>query len=336
VVLEEYLAEVSVVVVNYNGRSLLEPLFTTLHRQTHPAKEVIMVDNASTDGSVDCVRREFPWVKVIPLAENVGFAEGNNVGAAQAHGDFIALLNSDTTVDGAWLAGLVEAISADSRIGAVVPKIYRADAPDTIEQAGAEFNNLGHCWTRGYNQRDRGQFEAIVEVPALTGCSALLRRAALAGQPIFDRQFFMYYEEFELSLRLRSSGYTIWYTPAAKVYHRGMQSLQRAAAQPLLRQQFYCNRNRLKILFKYYPLKALLRNLPLIALSVLYWDWYFLRHAGPRYCLRAIAAQSRFAWQGLRERFGNRMAPAPDRWLPWMTQQGLRDVLALRAARGEA
>src|SRR5215207_502489 len=329
------LALVSVIIVNYNGRSDLGELFDSLKLQTRPADEVILVDNASTDGSADYVRQRFPWVRVIALTRNTGFAEGNNRGLAQARGDYIALLNPDATVGEHWLAELVRTLERDEQVAAAVPKIYRAGLPLTIEQAGAEFNNLGHSWTRGFNQPERGQYDVPVEVPALTGCSVLLRRSALHGEELFDSSLFMYYEEFDLSIRLRGRGYKVMYAPNAVVCHKGMQSIKRTTRQSNLQQQFYCNRNRLKILFKYYPSVLLVRNLPMICLSVAYWDLVFLRTAGPGFCLRAMGAQLRYAVRGLRER-NRASALKSERWLPGMTRQRLRDVLALRVARGEA
>src|SRR5687767_1774856 len=98
------MAKISVVIVNYNGRHLLGELLASLARQTRPAEEVIIVDNASSDGSVSYLQESFPWVKVIGLNENTGFAEGNNIGVARAQGDYIALTNSDTVLDEQWLA----------------------------------------------------------------------------------------------------------------------------------------------------------------------------------------------------------------------------------------
>ena len=327
------MAHISVVIVNYNGRQHLGELLDSVACQVHRADEVILVDNASSDGSVAYVRQEFPWVDVVELKDNVGFAEGNNQGLVHARGDYIALLNPDTTVHERWLAELVRGLELDERIAAAVPKIYRTGSPLTIEQAGAEFNNLGHCWTRGFNQPECGQFDVATEVPALTGCSVLLRRKALRGEPLFDRDLFMYYEEFDLSLRLRGRGHAVMYAPNAEVHHKGMQSMKQMTRQSSLLQQFYCNRNRLKIVFKYYPLALLARNLPMICLSVAYWDAIFLRYAGPPFFLRAVAAQIRYAVRGFRERrrVGDVRA---DQWLPWMTHHRLRDIVTLRAARG--
>jgi GT2 family glycosyltransferase len=323
-------ADVSLIIVNYNGRHFLDDLCASLARQTRPPDEVIVVDNASTDGSVAHLREHYPWVTTIPLARNVGFAEGNNVGAARAKGRYLALLNNDTVVDEHWLAELLAALEAHPRAGVVVAKIYRAARYPRLDCAGAEFNNLGYCWGRGANQLDRGQFDLQGEVPAVTACALVLRREVLGDEPLFDAQLFMYYEEFDLSLRVRGAGYGIVYVPTAVVYHKGSQAVRGLTDSPVLFQQFLGNRNRLKLLLKYYPLPILLRNLPLIGLSLAYWDFVFLWDGGPRFCLRALGAQGAFAWQGLRERRRRRARPAG--WLPWMTRQGLRDILFLRSS----
>jgi len=327
--------KVSVIIVNYNGQHLLARLFESLTHQTLPPDEIILVDNASVDGSTDYVRQQFPQVTVVPLVTNIGFAGGNNVGFAKAQGEYIALLNSDTIVDKHWLLELVRALDADERIGAAVPKIYLASAHLRIAQAGAEFNNLGNVWGRGFNQLDEGQFDTVMEVPALTGCSAIVRREALKGEPLFDQRFFMYHEELDLTFRLRSRGYSIMYVPTSIVHHELMQSVNRNSQRPRLFQQFYCNRNRIKILTKYYPLTVLIRGLPLISLSFVYWNWVFLRNGGIVFFLRAVSSQIRYAFQGLNERFHGRSVAA-EKWLPWMKTHGLRQVLAVRATLKEA
>jgi GT2 family glycosyltransferase len=326
--------KVSVVIVNYNGQHLLGTLFESLAHQAFPADEIILVDNASVDSSVDYVRRHFPQVTVVPLPTNTGFAAGNNVGFAKAQGEYVALLNSDAIVDKRWLVELVRALDADERIGAAVPKIYLASAYPRIAQAGAEFNNLGNIWGRGFYQLDQGQFDTMMEVPALTGCSAMVRRRALHGEPLFDQRFFMYHEELDLTFRLRSRGYSIMYVPTSIVHHDLMHSVKRNSQQPRLFQQFYCNRNRVKILTKYYPLSVLIRSLPLISLSFIYWNWFFLRKGGIVFFLRAVSSQTRYALQGLHERLRGRSVAA-EKWLPWMKTQGLREVLALRASLSE-
>lgn len=320
----------SVIIVNFNGQHLLGKLFESLAQQTNPADEILLVDNASTDNSVEYVREHFPSVNVIRSAENLGFSGGNNLGLASARGEYIALLNNDTSVDAQWLGELVRVLDADERVGAAVPKIYIASAYPRIDQAGAEFNNLGNIWGRGCYQLDQGQFDTVTEVSALTGCSAIVRRQALQGEPLFDQRFFMYEEELDLTLRLRSRGYSIMYVPTSIVHHEMMHSVKRHSKRPRLFQQFYCNRNRIKILAKYYPLSVLIPSLPLISLSFIYWNWFFLRNGGIVFFLRAVSSQIRYAIQGLNERLSGRSVAA-EKWLPWMKSQGLREVLALRA-----
>jgi GT2 family glycosyltransferase len=322
---------VSLITVNFNGQHFLDELFSSLARQSRPIEQVIFVDNASTDGSVTYVAEHFPWVEIVALAENVGFAEGNNIGLGHATGAYIALLNSDTMVEEHWLEELIRALESDSRNGAAVSKIYLANTdPPRLDCAGAEFNNLGFCWGRGANQIDRGQFERLEEVPALTACALILRRTSLNKQPLFDHQLFMYYEEFDLSLRVRGSGFHIVYAPKAIVYHKRSQSVKRADSNPVIFQQFYGNRNRVKILLKYYPASVLLSSLPLIGISLLYWNLVFLRHKGPRFFLSAIGAQLRYGLHGLCERSRDtRMGGAA--WRPWMTRHTLMQVRALQA-----
>jgi GT2 family glycosyltransferase len=331
---EALLTGVSVVIVNYNGRQHLKDLLDSLARQDCPADEMIVVDNASTDGSVEYLQESFPWVHVIALHDNVGFAEGNNIGVAKARGEYIALLNNDTVVDHQWLSELVRTLESDDRIGAVVPKIYKASSYPRLDCTGAEFNNLGFAWGRGANQIDRGQFERVEEVPALTGCSVLLRRAALGDDPVFDASYFMYYEELDLSLRVRGRGYSIVYVPTAVVQHKVSKGVSQVARKPVLFQQFYANRNRVKILVKYYPVSILVRSLPLTLLSLVYWNTYFLRHGGPRFAARALLHQLQFAREGLKERRHTRGIRA-QRWVPWMKHHRIRDLRRLRATFAE-
>jgi GT2 family glycosyltransferase len=320
---------ISVIIVNYNLGSELPHVLSSLARQRRPPDEVILVDNASTDGSVDLVRELFPWVRIIPSPTNVGFSEGNNIGLAHARGEYVALLNSDAVAEEQWLEELAAVLDTNETVAASVPKIYRAGSERIIEQAGAEFNNLGHCWTRGFDQVDHGQLETQVEVPILTGCSALVRRAALHGEPLFDPAFFMYYEELELSLRLRGRGYSLVYVPSAVVHHQGRRSIRNVTPEPELFVQYLCNRNRLKILAKYYPLSLLMQNLPLILMSVMYWDLVFARRRGLHYAAQAIRAQIGYALAGLVERRRTRDVD-PAGWLPWMTHQGIHEMLSVR------
>jgi GT2 family glycosyltransferase len=325
---------ISTIIVNYNGCNSLGELLDSMKRQTRAVDEVIVVDNASEDQSADFVEQQYPWARVLRLPANTGFAQGSNIGAAAARGDYLLLVNSDASLDPDAVAELSSMLDRDPTVVAVVPKIYRADQERTLEQAGAEFNNLGHCWTRGFNEVDSGQFDDAVEVPALTACCVMIRHEALGASALFDPTFFMYYEELDLTLRLRGRGWRIVYVPTAVCRHKGMQSVRKVTPQPALFQQFFCNRNRLKIVFKYYPWGVILRSLPLLMLSVGYWNAKFLVNSGLGLFLRAIASQVRYGTRGIAERRTAADAD-PRQWLPWMTWHGLAEIQALRARRGE-
>ena len=141
----------------------------------------------------------------------------------------------------------------------------------------------------------------------------------------------MYYEELDLSLRMRGRGYKIVYAPLAVVRHRRGGSVKHATRTPLLFTQFYGNRNRVKILAKYYPIGLLIANLPLILMSLAYWDAFMLRRGGVGLFCRACSDQIHFAVHGFVERWRGTGVQA-QRWMPWMTRHGLADVLALRSA----
>lgn len=326
------MAKVSVIIVNYNGKSFLGELFESLAKQVRPPDEVIMVDNASTDESVSYVRQRFPWVKVVSSAVNSGFAEGCNIGVRKAEGEYIALLNSDAVADERWLSELVEALDENENVAAADSKIYCAGEYPVLEEAGASFNNLGYLWALGFHQSDIGQFSARTEVPAFTACAGLVRRRAFEGEPLFDANLFMYAEELDLTLRLRSRGYSILFVPTSIVHHKGSLSVAQKSKKPLLFKRFYSDRNRVKILVKYYPISVLIRGLPLILLSLAYGDWIFLRHGGPLVLARAKAAQIRSAVQGLTERWNGHGVKA-EWWLPWMAQHGVWDMLAFKGFR---
>jgi len=320
------MATISVIVVNYNGGKLLADALESLEHQSRRADEVIVVDNASTDASADEIPTRFPNVKLIRAATNLGFTGGNNLGMTHASGDLIALLNSDAVAGEAWLEELERTLNESPGAAVALGKILFPGDPPRIDQAGAEFNDLGNYWGRGYGEIDTGQYDQPAEVAGVTACAMMLRRSALANEPLFDEAIFMYGEELDLSIRLRGRGHSILYSPRAVVWHRGMHSLNRSQTQPRLFQQFHANRNRLKIIARYYPARVLLLKFPLIALGLVYWNVFFLRHGGWTYFLRSVAAEFRYFRDGLRAR----TLAGSERWLPWMKRQRLGDLMAMK------
>ena len=320
------MADVAAVVVNYNGLPYVLEALESLRAQSAPPAEIVVVDNGSSDGSLDALRA-LDFVKVIDAGANLGFAEGCNVGMRNTSAPYVAFLNPDATAGREWLASLSRVLDAQPDVAVAIGKIYFKERMPHLDQAGGQFNNLGNYWGRGFTESDAGQFDREEEVAGVTACAMLLRRDATGGEPPFDPSIFMYGEELDLTLRLRVRGHRIVYTPGAIAFHRGMHSVRKTREQPRLFQQFHSNRNRIKLLLKYYPWSLLLRGAPLIAASYLYWDAVFLFSGGPRFFARAVAAQLRGALDGLRQR-DRRVVREARRWLPWLTRHSLRGVLA--------
>jgi N-acetylglucosaminyl-diphospho-decaprenol L-rhamnosyltransferase len=245
---------VRVVVVNYNGGDLtvdcLRSLVATRWRADR--LEVVLVDNASTDGVVARVRTELPVVTVIESDRNLGFAGGCNLGMRdRADVDFVALVNSDATVDPGWLAPLVDALAQDSSLGAACPKvIYAGDG--LIDNVGVEQGKWGRGADRGHLEPDRGQYDAPADVFAWCGAAVLLRGSYLDAVGEFDERLFLYCEDLELAWRGRASGWRYRTVPESVVRH--VHGATSGAGSPL--QRFYNLRNALLVAVRHAPLST--------------------------------------------------------------------------------
>lgn len=233
-------APVSVLVVNYNGAKHLPACLSALERQSLPRHrfEVIVVDNHSADGSADLIRRHFPWVRLVALDRNTGFAEGNNVAARHAHGKTLVLLNNDTITDPFWLEELLRAADRSPH-GMAASKLVFAHDPTLVNSAGLFLLRDGRGADRGFRQRDDGQFEA--GGPVFAGCGAAVAfPAPPAGQPIFDPRYFLYYEDLDAGWRARLAGAGPVYAPRSLVRH--VHGAAAGDASPLF--WFHVERNR--------------------------------------------------------------------------------------------
>lgn len=210
---------ISVIIANLNGEKYLPGCLAALSCQTFRDFEVIIVDNGSTDGSLHLLKKDFPWVKVIELKENTGFARGNNIGFAASASDFIVTLNNDTIVDSGWLQALYETAVQDSAIGMVASKIYLGREGNELDSAGMLIYPDGMSRQRGRGEKDEGQFDAAREVLFPSACAALYRRAMLSEVGYFDEDFFSYCEDADLGLRGRLAGWKALFAPAAVVHH---------------------------------------------------------------------------------------------------------------------
>ena len=229
---------VSVIIVNWNGKNLLPDCLASLRAQTFKDFEVIVVDNASTDSSVDDLKDCF----VIRLPKNRGFAGGNNEGICAAQGKYIALLNNDARANRFWLEELVRVAEAHPHVGMIASKVLRPDGK--IDSAGCTVfpDGNGMCRGRG-NRWEQGMSDDNI-FPS--GCAAFYRRSMLDHIGLFDERFFMYNEDTDLGLRAQKAGYKCLYVPTAVVMHLYSQS----SSAYSLKKLFRVERNRVLLMLK--------------------------------------------------------------------------------------
>lgn len=238
---------ISVLIPNWNGLQHLETCLSALERQTFRDFKTIVVDNASSDGSVAFIRREYPHVKIIELPENRGFAGACNAGMRQARGEFLVLLNNDTEVDPGWLAAIVDAFERHPEAGIVASKMLLFDRRDVLHAAGDFYRADGIPGNRGVWEPDQGQYDQEVYVFSACGGAAAYRRAMLDEIGLLDEDFFYSCEDVDLAWRAQLAGWRTVYTPAAVVYHKLSATGGGTTAS------FYDGRNFLYLIAKNYP-----------------------------------------------------------------------------------
>lgn len=232
---------VTAVIVSFNSQPVLERAVTTLLTGSQPPTAVIVVDNASTDTTyLDRLQGAFPSVRLLMLAENVGYCVGNNLGLGlAAHDDDLLLLNPDAFVSSTFVEQASAALRRDPSLGAVGPKMMGADPSDgqptgLIDSGGIFQTRWGRFYDRGQGEVDKGQCdETDLDVVALCAAAVLVRREALddvtRGQSLFDPRFVMYKEDIDLSFRLRRAGWRTAYDGGLEVLHcRGWNPDRRA------------------------------------------------------------------------------------------------------------
>lgn len=212
---------VSVIVLNYNGKKFLKNCFSSLNLTDYPREcfETIMVDNGSTDGSVDYVKANFPWVRILPLAKNYGYTGGNNRGASFARGELLVFLNNDTTVEKNWLKQLVKVMNIDRRIAICGSKIMGMTKPHKVQFAGGFLNLLGGAVFSSFDKDNSSK--DFYYTGSICGASFMVRRSVFENLSGFDEDFFMYSDENDFCLRVWLSGYLVAYIPGSVVYHFG-------------------------------------------------------------------------------------------------------------------
>jgi len=267
--------QASVIIPNWNGADLLPTCLESLRAQTEPHFETIVVDNASTDGSVQLLARAYPEVRVVALTHNLGFTGGVNAGIRVAAAPIVVLLNSDVEASPGWLEAVLTAFASDPSVGMVASKIMLFDRRRVFHSAGDLFGLDGIPRNRGVWEEDRGQYDRRDYVFGPCGGAAAYRRSVFLDAGLFDERLFMYLEDVDMAWRAQLLGYRCLYEPAAVVYHR----LSATGGGTLA--SFYTGRNTPAVLAKNMP-GPLLRR---------YWRQAFAAQA-------RVAGDAVGAWRG--------------------------------------
>jgi GT2 family glycosyltransferase len=253
--------DVTVVVVTWQGAHLLRDCLSSLAAQTLP-HELVVVDNASTDGTRDVLGADYPYARVIALPRNTGFAGGVAAALDGLHTPYVALLNNDAAADSDWLERSVATLEAYPDIAGVTAKLLLWDRA-RLNNAGVVLTRDGYGADRGLDKPDGPPYDTPTDVFGFSGGAAVLRADAARQADGFPAEFFLYYEDTDLAWRLRLAGWRIRYEPGAVVRHRHAATSDRDS--PMF--AYYNERNRLLMLLRCAPAVFALRQLARFGLT---------------------------------------------------------------------
>lgn len=251
---------IAVAILNWNGKNWLQKFLPSVIRFSEEA-EIYVIDNHSTDDSVDFLKENFPTVKIVINDKNYGFAGGYNEGLKKINAEYFCLLNSDVEVTENWIKPVLNLFEKNPSISAIQPKILSFNNKNYFEFAGAAgglIDNLGYPYCRGRIfdevEEDKGQYNDEAEIFWASGCCFFIRSKDFWEQNGFDERFFAHQEEIDLCWRLINSGKKIFYTGKSEVYHVGGGTLNKQSAQ-----KTYLNiRNNLSMMLKNLPFPKLI------------------------------------------------------------------------------
>lgn len=258
---------VSVIIVTFNREKEVLSCLESILKTDYLNKEIILVDNASSDQTVAKVKKRFPSVKIVISKTNRGNSGGKNLGQSEAKGKFVCFLDSDTVVDQRFLSEMVLAASIDPKIGLVCPKMYYFDKKNIIWYAGASINLFtSQTKNKGCNEEDLGQYNKITETD-FAPTAYLATRETVNKLKSHDEIFFMAYNDSDYGLRTKEAGFKVIYCPQSKLWHRlGVQENNksvRALGFNLPLRAYYFARNRIIFMNKHAP-------------KVNFWIFFFL------------------------------------------------------------
>ncbi len=213
---------VGVIILNWRDPGATLRCLEAVYASDYPAREVVVVDNSSGDGSVAKLKARYPSLCVLANETNLGYAGGNNSGiryALDRGAQYVLLLNDDAVLCPTAISHLVKAMQEHPEAGCAGPKVYALEEPERLLSAGGRLVQGVHAMQRGLGELDTGQYDGLMGVDFLSGCALLLSRQAVVNAGFLDSSFFVYYEDVEWCYRARRAGYSALLVPAAKVWH---------------------------------------------------------------------------------------------------------------------
>lgn len=212
---------VSICILNYNGKHYLEACINSIYDIDYPKDrfEIVVVDNASSDGSVEFLKNKFPSVRIFEFSENLGFSGGYNRAINQINNEYIVLLNVDTKVTKNWLSELVKPANQKD-IAACGSKMLFYDHPDLINHAGGQITIAGFGYDIDFGKKDECKINNPKYISTACGGAMLIKKSIFKEVGEFDSAYFMYFEDVDLCWRFWLYGYKILYTPSSIVLHK--------------------------------------------------------------------------------------------------------------------
>ena len=227
--MENVRPKVVIVLLNYNGLKDSIECLESLRKTSYGNSTILVVENGSKGNDGDIIKKKFGTsISMIEEKKNLGFVGGCNKGirwALQSGAKYILLINNDTVVAPDFLEHMVDIAQCDERIGVIGPKVYIYEHPKIIATAGGKVNFwTGNTPLIGRNMVDDGQFDQTIEVDFIMGCCLLIKVEAIKKIGFLDEEYFSYYEETDLCIRVKNAGYKVIYTPQAKIWHKSSKS----------------------------------------------------------------------------------------------------------------
>jgi GT2 family glycosyltransferase len=234
----------SIIIPSYNRPDLLHACLSSIHQQAAKPTQIIVVDDASTAGSIGKVARAFADVELITLTKNAGFCAAINAGLRRARAPVVQLLNDDTIVLPGWTEAPIQRLADDRTVASVAPLVLRWPDGTIIDSAGDGYDPGGFAYSRGRGQPISPRLLKPEEVFSASGCGAFFRKDLLLAIGGFPERFRAYFDDIAVGARLRQLGYRCWYEPESRILHHGSASHARLPRRQMV-EQIACNEERL-------------------------------------------------------------------------------------------